>query len=982
MKNRLLIGAIACAFAFSACNGCDDSTSSNNDDNNPREAACEDADGDGWNAGLTCDGPVDCDDSDAAINPDAEEACNGVDDDCDGEVDEDCEACTEPGATRDCGTDTGACTIGTQTCGEDLVWGFCQGGVEPTTEACNGVDDDCDGEVDEGGDSICDDGFTCNGMEVCSEGACVAGEPTDCSDLDGPCADGVCSDKDGGCIAVPKENGADCDDGEFCTIDGVCNAGVCETTPRDCSAESDQCNVAVCDEAADACVPQPVADGTSCDDGQFCTETDVCAAGVCGGAPRDCSGEGDQCNTGTCDEATDACVTTPVTDGVACDDGLYCNTGETCQAGACTGGAPRACGAQGGSCRDGVCDEAADACTGDPVADGTPCDDSLFCTTGDQCQAGNCVGGPEPDCSSADGSCQVGVCDENLNACAPRQAMNGTTCDDGRFCTTVDTCMSGSCLGGGPPRDCSASTGGDACLIASCDMTLDRCVTMQDVNNPTCCNPAVDADLDGSNECDDCNDTNAAIRPGGTELCNGVDDDCDGAIDEDFDGDSDGFSVCAMDPAIFDCDDANPNVNPGRPEVCDDGAGGLTGNGVDDDCDGYVDEGCNPCTTTDADNDGASECDGDCDDTDDTRYPGAPEICDGLDNDCNAFTVDNCGVSDPCNFDGDGDFGNDADVCEEDFLCACIVNRSGQCQGDYRCTSFCNSSRTGAIGDGCEADQVCNLTLRGSANVNGCSVTTDTVGTLVGGASCSNDDQCRSGNCDKPCVGPGCNRNVCQDRCSSDGECDPSAKCRLVSTGSGQSTGACTPDDLFGAGTYGDACTTDTACGSNACIVDPNDGSTYCTTLCCSDADCGAGAYCSYEGDASPIIINNGAIVLTPEADAPSCSSDADCAGRGEGARCFQGQCTYQVYGTSGQCVKEVTGQGTRRGGQACSQNSQCQSNFCEKDLGICIEPCCSDSTCPTGTACELADVETRDDQATNARVCLSFSTADTLERR
>ncbi len=76
----------------------------------------------------------------------------------------------------------------------------------------------------------------------------------------------------------------------------------------------------------------------------------------------------------------------------------------------------------------------------------------------------------------------------------------------------------------------------------------------------------------------DCDDTDAAINPGATEICDGLDNDCDGVIPADeTDADGDGYMVCEND-----CDDTDPVVNPGATEIC---------NGIDDDCDGDIDEG-------------------------------------------------------------------------------------------------------------------------------------------------------------------------------------------------------------------------------------------------------------------------------------------------------------------------------------------------------------------------------------------------------
>ncbi len=103
----------------------------------------------------------------------------------------------------------------------------------------------------------------------------------------------------------------------------------------------------------------------------------------------------------------------------------------------------------------------------------------------------------------------------------------------------------------------------------------------------------------------------------GTEICNGLDDDCDGLIDEGFDIDNDGFTSCGGD-----CDDNDPAIYPGATEICD---------AIDNNCNGVIDEGF------DVDNDGFTSCGGDCDDNDPAIYPGAPEICDGIDNNCDGI---------------------------------------------------------------------------------------------------------------------------------------------------------------------------------------------------------------------------------------------------------------------------------------------------------------------------------------------------------
>ena len=166
----------------------------------------------------------------------------------------------------------------------------------------------------------------------------------------------------------------------------------------------------------------------------------------------------------------------------------------------------------------------------------------------------------------------------------------------------------------------------------------------------------VDGDGDGWFAPDDCDDGNEAVHPAATEICNAIDDDCDGGTDEDAmsqwfaDHDGDGFGddsetvkACAP-PADSDwvvvgddCDDASPTIHPDAAEVCDDA-------NTDEDCDGAVDDADDSVTGqgtyyTDADNDdfgvlpivlacdqpaGTAGGDTDCDDANPERNPAPP----------------------------------------------------------------------------------------------------------------------------------------------------------------------------------------------------------------------------------------------------------------------------------------------------------------------------------------------------------------------
>ena len=141
-----------------------------------------------------------------------------------------------------------------------------------------------------------------------------------------------------------------------------------------------------------------------------------------------------------------------------------------------------------------------------------------------------------------------------------------------------------------------------------------------------------DADGDGFLACAECDDADATAYPGAEEVCDGHDNDCDPATwapggEQDFD--TDGFLACQ------ECDDLAHHNAPGNVEVCD---------GLDNDCDGEP-----AAVETDDDGDGQTECDGDCDDTDPSRRRFLAEACNGVDDDCDGVVP-----ADETDVDGDG----------------------------------------------------------------------------------------------------------------------------------------------------------------------------------------------------------------------------------------------------------------------------------------------------------------------------------------
>ena len=191
----------------------------------------------------------------------------------------------------------------------------------------------------------------------------------------------------------------------------------------------------------------------------------------------------------------------------------------------------------------------------------------------------------------------------------------------------------------------------------------------------------------------DCQDLSLHVNPGATEVCDSIDNDCDGTIDESDaagaptwyeDADGDGYgtpnvtqAACSQ-PSGYtanndDCNDTTTAAHDGAPEICD---------GIDNDCDGNADE--NDATDAgiwylDADGDGhgstslsASACSqpsgyvvssDDCNDLNASAHPGGTEVCDGADNDCDG-TVDEDDATDAGTWyaDADGDGFGDANA--------------------------------------------------------------------------------------------------------------------------------------------------------------------------------------------------------------------------------------------------------------------------------------------------------------------------------
>jgi hypothetical protein len=596
-----------------ALHGCTESQKAGTELAVDTAALVVDADGDSFVS------TEDCNDTDASVSPGAVEVCDGIDNNCDGQIDEgvltvsfldsDGDGFGDPEQPVEaCGAAEGA-SSNANDC-DDADASIFPGAAE----ACNGIDDDCDDEVDEGvtvtvyadadGDGF---GDPDSEAQVCAAGTGQVLVAEDCDDDDPDAWPGnteVCDEADNDCDGDVDEDVGN----TYYRDDDDDGWGGFEGTVEACSMPEGYAeNLGDCDDDDPAYNPAAAEDD--------CTD------------PNDYNCDGSVVYADVDRDGWAACEDCDDRDGDVNPDGL-----EICN------GIDDDC--------NGLTDDA------DPSVDLSTA--SIFYVDGD--------GDGYGDLDSTTVACTV-----------PSGAVaNSDDCDDAARAihpgaTEVCDLIDNDCDGDIDDDDASVdtSTGTTFYTDGDGDGYGDPAATVMACTVPS---GAVASDAD-------CDDSLATISPVATEICDTIDNDCDGFVDDAdtdvvgqsswfIDGDGDGYGVATTTAAACfqpsgyvsntsDCDDSDRGINPAATEVCD---------SIDNDCDGAIDDadssvdlstgsafyydgdrdgyGSSSTTMACAPSTGYSTVSSDCDDADSATYPGATEVCDGDDNDCDGSADD------------------------------------------------------------------------------------------------------------------------------------------------------------------------------------------------------------------------------------------------------------------------------------------------------------------------------------------------------
>ena len=632
----------------------------------PNTTCADDADGDG----VTAD--ADCDDSDPSVHPFAEEVCDGVDNNCDGTIDEGVTATWYRDADGDgigvSEDSVEACAQPSGYAARDLDCDDADPGSYPgAAESCDGVDNDCDGDVDE---------HVTETFYADADGDGYGDPSTELEACEAP----------SGYVT----SGGDCDDAVAEVNFGA--EEVCDGIDNDCDGRADE-----------HLTSTYYADGDGDGYGDESTAVEACEAP-----------SGHALEAGDCDDA-DASVspgTEEACDGLDNDcDGHVDETATTSYYADADG--------------DGY---------GDPGTEVEACEAPAgYVTDSQDCDDADAALSPAADeiCDGLDNDCD-GRTDDGLKDQYYADADGdgyGDNSSSTRSCAEID----GHVLDNSDCDDANAAVSPGAeevCdgLDNDCDASIDEGLKEDwyaDADGDGYGDPSVSELTCEPGEgyvtnAEDCDDASAGAHPGAEEVCDELDNDCDGSIDEDgqeswyADADGDGYGDPASETRACeapdgyiadgsDCDDASAGAYPGAEEVCDE---------VDNDCDESVDEGVTGTWYADSDGDGYGDPDAaaegceapsghiedasDCDDSSAAVYPSAEDVCDEIDNDCDG-TVDEDGDFGVFYADEDGDGYGDPDSAIE----ACEAP-----SGYVDNADDCNDGDSSAHGGG--AEEICD----------------------------------------------------------------------------------------------------------------------------------------------------------------------------------------------------------------------------------------------------------------------------------
>lgn len=596
------------------------------------------------------------------VLPKAQETCNGLDDNCNGQTDEGVKDCCLVGSRRACKNATG-CDTKEEVCVYDETlkkgkWSGCQTGTTPTQDTCDGKDNDCDGQVDE--DHQATD-CTTQLKGICKSGRNICKKGTVTCTFTGKRGLEVCDGQDNNCDGQVDELFPEY--GQECTVPnakGPCSKGlwlgckqgkkVCQpirkaSTKELCGDNIDNdCNGKIdVQDAACACKPgekRPCYPGPqntvgkgACKQGeQLCNaagQWDRCTGAVvpqeelCDGKDNDCDGSIDETFPGK---------------------GKLCSTFGS---GPCSFGRLQKCVKENQSyttkcvalfqkaskeiCHNGIDDNCNGVIDEYPTC---PCNPST--QTSQACS-------PAPSNLSATGACKRGTMQ-----CGSNGVWGGCT---GEILPVEEICDN-------KDNDCNGQVDEyDADQGTSCTAT----------NKKGICRQGKKACINGRMQC------RSAVQPSASDMCDGKDNDCDGNIDED---DPSIGKTCILPNARGECAKGTLSCKAGK-WSCTPSATSKTEicNGLDDDCDGQVDNNLKPnacqpakqgvCSNAVAicgGSQGWQACSPSTYFKKDNQYEGIERTCDGVDNDCDGQVDNQPGSSNPltrsCYSDASGKAGD------------------------------------------------------------------------------------------------------------------------------------------------------------------------------------------------------------------------------------------------------------------------------------------------------------------------------------